>query len=435
MKVALVSFYMMETSIPLCRYLKLVGTDVDLYCLLPHSSQNTFVFNFLNNEQPNGFIDAGTIRTALGENLYNYLDNINTRVFIYPDNRIDEYLLKDMYFAYIFVKFIKEQRYDLIHILHSDNRIWFFIKFFIRKETNIQTLHEVTSHESNSSFHEKMRLNMLIKKSTPLIFHSNISKQRFIEYRQQLSPKQMNDDNLIMIRFGLFETYKCFSNPSENARKDSKITILNFGRIVPNKGIHHLIEAVKILQDKYNIHLIVAGEGNPYFNFDGIKSYEFINRFISNEEIVNLIESCSMVVLPYTSASQSGVPMTVFSFCKPIIASNIAGFKEVIDHLKTGVLVDDLTGQGFATSIEKLLANESLIEDMEQNIRMKYSVGEFSWTAIADQTVRFYTEQIGGNHKNAPQTIRLFMQILFLQFRAVFVNLKLSFMNKIKHSK
>jgi glycosyltransferase involved in cell wall biosynthesis len=237
-----------------------------------------------------------------------------------------------------------------------------------------------------------------------------------------------------MIRFGLFETYKCFSNPSVKLSGNEKITILNFGRIVPNKGINLLIEAVRILQDKYPIHLIVAGEGKPYFDFNGIKSYQFINRFISNEEIVNLIESCSMVVLPYTSASQSGVPMTVYSFCKPVVASNIAGFKEVIDHLKTGILVDEITGKGFASSIEILLANADIMRDMEQNIKMKYSEGEFSWTAIAAQTLRFYKELLKGNHNNVPNTIRIFIQIFFLQVHTVFVNLKMSFMNKIKLS-
>jgi glycosyltransferase involved in cell wall biosynthesis len=272
----------------------------------------------------------------------------------------------------------------------------------------------------------------LIKKATPIIFHSYISKNRFIEYRKIIPTKIISDDNLIMIRFGLFETYKCFSNRSENISKNEKITILNFGRIVPNKGIHLLIEAVKILQDKYTIHLIVAGDGNPYFDLNGIKSYEFINRFISNEEIVNLIESCTMVVLPYTSASQSGVPMTVYSFCKPIVASNIAGFKEVIDHLKTGILVDDITGKAFASAIELLLGNDDLIRDMEENIKKKYSEGEFSWSVIASQTMKFYKEQIESNHKKSPQTINIFLQILILQLRTVFVNLKMSFKDRIK---
>jgi glycosyltransferase involved in cell wall biosynthesis len=432
MKVALVSFYMMETTIPLARYLSQAGIDVDLYSLLPKGYQNTFVFDFIKDKQPEGFVDSEITRAALGENLINYLANVNTKVYIFPNERSDEYLLRDIYSAFKLAKYIKKRKYDLIHVVHSDNRFWFFLNFFIRREKTVQTLHEVTSHEANNSYPERRKLNILVNNSTPIIFHSNISLNRFLEYRQVLGRKERSKDNLVMIRFGLFETYKCFKSQSTKPIKTTEIVILNFGRIVPYKGIHLLIEAVKILQDKYPIHLIVAGEGNPYFDFNDINSYEFINRFISNEEIVDLIESCTMVVLPYISASQSGVPMAVYVFDKPVVASKIAGFKEVIDHLKTGILVDDLTGSAFAFAIETLLVNHNLLNDMEQKIKLKYSVGEFSWPFIADQTISFYKKQLATNVKKAPRTLHAFFEILFLQIYSTSVNLRMSFINKLK---
>jgi hypothetical protein len=99
------------------------------------------------------------------------LGKVNTKVFIFPDRRFDEYTLKDMYYAFLLAKYIKKRKYDLIHIIHSDNRFWFFFNFFIRKEKVVQTLHEVTSHEANNSYPGMRKLNMLIKKSTPIIFH------------------------------------------------------------------------------------------------------------------------------------------------------------------------------------------------------------------------------------------------------------------------
>ena len=151
MKVAIVSFYVMETTIPLARHLSLSGIDIDLFSLLPQGNQNTFVFDFMSNRQPDGFVDSNITRTTLGKNLCDYLGKVNTKVFIFPDRRIDEYTLKDMYYAFLLAKYIKKRKYDLIHIIHSDNRFWFFFNFFIRKEKVVQTLHEVTSHEANNS--------------------------------------------------------------------------------------------------------------------------------------------------------------------------------------------------------------------------------------------------------------------------------------------
>src|SRR5690606_32283049 len=121
---------------------------------------------------------------------------------------------------------------------------------------------------------------------------------------------------------------------------------------------------------------------------------QFINRSLTNEEIVKLIEESDMVVLPYTSASQSGIPMTVYSFNKPIVASNIDGLSEVIDHLKTGILVDQLSGQSFADSIEKLILDKELKNKMKENIANKYTNGEYSWSSIANRTINFYQKQI-----------------------------------------
>ncbi|MEO9146695.1 MAG: glycosyltransferase family 4 protein [Ginsengibacter sp.] len=386
----------MESTIPLAKYLAREGVEIDLYCLLPQSGQNTYVFDFLKNPQPNGFVDANITKETLGKKLCQYLSGTQLKNFIIPDGRYDRLFLKDLYSAYKFARHLKKKKYDLIHIIHSSRRFWLFLYFFIPKRKIIQTLHEVTSHDGESDPLDLLPLKWLIKNATPVIFHSNISKNRFIEFRESISTKRISDAPLALIRFGLFETYHYF-NTNLHPVKNKEINILNFGRIVPSKGIHLLIDAVRLLQDKYPIHLTVAGDGKPYFDFKGIKNYEFINRFIPNEEIVSLIEDCDIVVIPYTSASQSGIPMTVYAFNKPIIASNIAGLKEVIDNQKTGILVDNISASSLAASIESLLSDTNLRNEMAENIKKKYTAGEFSWPHIAKQTLSFYSKQLEGN--------------------------------------
>lgn len=392
MKIALVSFYVMESSIPLAKHLSLTQADIDLYCLLPNGNQNAFVFNFMSNKQPNGFIDSKIAKNAMGEKLCNYLSSVNTKIYIYPNRWFQKIFFQDLYYAYLLAKYIKKNKYDLIHIIHTSKRFWIFFYFFMDKRKIIQTLHEVTSHEAKTPFFDKWILKLLIKNSTPVIFHSNISKSRFIEFRKLLKSKKAKEDNLTMIRFGLYETYQLYAGRPVKNNSDN-INILNFGRIVPYKGINILIEAVKLLQDKYPIHLIVAGNGTPYFDFEGIHSFEFINKSISNEEMAKLIEGCKMVVLPYSSVSQSGIPMTVFLFNKPIVASNIEGLREVIDHMETGILVDNINAESLASSIKILLENGELSNYISKNIERKYGEGEFSWRSIAEKTFLFYKRQ------------------------------------------
>ncbi len=394
MKVAIVSFYMMEPTMPLAKHLALKGVSVDLYSLLPKADQNTFVFNFLKNKQPNGFVNQTIMQNTFGKRLCSYLSEVNTRVFIYPTGRIARLFLIDIYYAYRFARHIKKQKYDLVHIIHISETFWKYLYFFLDKKKIVQTLHEVTSHESTTPKYREDIMKTLINNSTPVIFHSNISKCRFIDFADQITDKKISKNNLAMIRFGLYETYHCFSGNFEKEKTNDAITILNVGRIVPYKGIHLLLDAVRILQKTYPVHLIVAGKGEPYFDFKGIDSYEFLNRSYTNEEVIQLIQECDMVVLPYTSGSQSGVPMTVFAFNKPVVASNLPSFKEVIDHMETGILVNDLSAETLASSIEVLLKNKEMNEIMANNIQKKYSEGEFSWSAIAEKTLSFYKNQV-----------------------------------------
>lgn len=405
MKVAIVSFQFMDSTIPLAKSIMLKGVKVDLFCVMKHRNQNAFVFDFTNNLQPNGFVDSTIAKSVIGEKILNYLSEINMKVFIYPVRRLHKYLLGDLYYSYKLIRYIKKNNYDIIHIIPAVGRFPFFVLRFLKNKKLILTLHEVTSHESNTSHLEMVMLKWIINNSIPIIFQSNTTKNRFIRFQETQLKKMALKNNLIMNRFGLYQTYCCFKSQVSLHLDKKRQNILFLGRIVPYKGINILIEAVKILQDQYPIHLVVAGNGEPYFDFKGINSHDFINRSVTNEEIVRLIEESDIVVLPYTSASQSGIPMTVFAFNKPIVASNIDGLSEVIDHMKTGILVDILNGQSFADSIEELLIDKELQKKMEENIKKKYSEGEYSWSSIADRTIDFYqtnykfnTHKIGSNN-------------------------------------
>ena len=66
MKVALISFYCLDSTMPLAKNLSLKGIDVDLFCILNQWNQNAFLFEFTNNLQPNGFIDKQIANSAVG---------------------------------------------------------------------------------------------------------------------------------------------------------------------------------------------------------------------------------------------------------------------------------------------------------------------------------------------------------------------------------
>lgn len=389
---------MLESVLPLAKYIAEEGNEVHVFATLPSPNQNAYVIDFNSNRQPKGFIPSNVIAQQAGSKLWAYISGIRLNFFIFSAGVGVKAFLPDIYYAWKLSQHLKKNKYDVINLVHFSGRFYACLLFFLRKENVVQTLHEVTAHTGKTSNYVLAALKQLINYNIPVIFHSDVSKNRFIEFRKAFSKADAINSLYTTIPFGLYETYLNFV-PADNKSKpslsgDKKYTVLHFGRIVPYKGIDILIEAVKIAQSTVPVHLVIAGSGKPYFDFDGINSYEFINKELTNEEIVNLIQDCSVVVCPYKSASQSGIPVTVYPFYKPIIASNQGGFAEIIDHNSTGLIVQELTPEALANCIIKLASNQEVATQMALNIKTKFAQGVYNWSNIAKKTLSFYRNNL-----------------------------------------
>ncbi len=394
MKVALISAYSIDATMPLTKHLAEENVDVHLFGIMPKFNQNVFVVDFSKNKQPYGFVDSKILYQKMGKSLCDYLSKVKTKFFVFPAGGGKKAFFPDIYYAWKFSQHIIKGKYDVVHLIHTANRFSLLLLHFLRKQNLIQTLHEVTAHQSSNTGSYNIRiLNKLIERNIPIIFHSQTSKDRFVNYHYSVTSSDLQKDQTTIIRFSVHQTYLHFVPAQLNTTRkpiDKSIpVILHIGRVVPYKGIDILIDAVKIIQKAQPVHLIVAGGGDSYFSFDGVDSYEFLNYSVSNEEIIDLIKNSTVVVCPYRSASQSGIPMTVFPFNKPIIASNIGGFAEVIEHNINGVLVDKIDAPSFAEAIGNFISNKELRDKMVVNIS-NFQKGEFSWSNIAKSTLNFY---------------------------------------------
>lgn len=172
----------------------------------------------------------------------------------------------------------------------------------------------------------------------------------------------------------------------------NKKTLLFFGFIRDYKGLDILIESFGELDKSYQ--LLVAGE--VYGNFS--KYDELINKnpnkenihkhikYISDNEVSTYFSASDICVLPYKSATQSGITGISFHFETPMIATDVGGLAEIISHEKTGLICELPNANCLAKSIK------SYFEDYKQEgfvENIKKLKQELSWEVFADKILEF----------------------------------------------
>ena len=83
--------------------------------------------------------------------------------------------------------------------------------------------------------------------------------------------------------------------------------------------------------------------------------------------------------------------MTAFAFRKPVIATDVGGFKDVVNNGVTGLLIPPRNSSALANAIESLVFNEKMLLEMGKNIeQFENSDPTFSWPKIVHKMLNAY---------------------------------------------
>ncbi|MFI3318600.1 MAG: glycosyltransferase family 4 protein [Rikenellaceae bacterium] len=205
----------------------------------------------------------------------------------------------------------------------------------------------------------------------------------------------------------LFSPHPMFENFGERlARAEAAAALgvaanvryaLFFGLIRDYKGLDILLEALSIMRDRGTLEgrkLIVAGEfytpKQPYLDkieASGLAPYIVMHdRFIPDEYVSAYFSLADFLVLPYHSASQSGVTQIAYNFSLPMVVTNVGGLPEIVPDGRVG-LVCEPTGDGVAEAMTKIWEDQ-LIATFTENFIVERR--RFSWAAMCDKIEELY---------------------------------------------
>lgn len=158
--------------------------------------------------------------------------------------------------------------------------------------------------------------------------------------------------------------------------KDDQV-ILFFGYVRKYKGLDILLKAFpKILEKFPNTFLLIVGEfyDNPANYFKLIEKLnitervKLINQFVPNEDVAKYYLSSDVVVLPYRSATQSGILNVAYGFNKPVIVTNVGGLAEFVIEGKTGFVIKPDSEDEIVKGYEEYLSKKDEVNFIENII-------------------------------------------------------------------
>ena len=176
--------------------------------------------------------------------------------------------------------------------------------------------------------------------------------------------------------------------------------VLYLGRFHPKKCPGDLVKAFpKVIEKVPNAKLIFAGKGEEEMKLKelvsnlGLKDKVIFAGFVSEDEKWDLLKRCDIFVLP---SVVEGHPITVIeamACSKPVIATNLGPFPEIIKNGKTGLLVPVHSLDELADAITELALDKDKRKEMGKMAR-KDIEERFDINKIADDYLRIYEELI-----------------------------------------
>jgi glycosyltransferase involved in cell wall biosynthesis len=228
-----------------------------------------------------------------------------------------------------------------------------------------------------------------------------LSRYAFLSAKYFIVHSEEDGSNLLslkpsaVVRRNVHPTYSIFGEFASYGKSQARIelgicsdkrVVLFFGLIRAYKGLKCLIRAMAKVVKSIDCVLLIVGEfyesKEEYLTLIkelGLEQHIIVrDEYVKNEAVSLYFSSADVVVLPYVTATQSGIVQIAFGLNKPVITTNVGGLPEAVEDGKTGFIVDPESPDKLAEAILKFYAGD-YEATFARNI--KANAGAFSWNA------------------------------------------------------
>lgn len=276
---------------------------------------------------------------------------------------------------------IRKEHFDAIYFesLHAWNLP---IMLMSGKSKTYQVIHEVIPHEGDSQAKMVNLMNKAVVKFADTIVLRNKTYVQDMIDRYGISTERVK-------YLELWRRYSEYTAPVHNGR------VLFFGRINPYKGADNLLDIVRQCSD---IQFDVIGRVDSQMQeiieqLSKEKNVKLNNGYVTDEEMRDAFINCDWVIVPYNSASQSGVIIDAYKYSRPVIAFAVGAIPEQIDTDKSGYLVEAGNNKKFAEKLKKAMSVNKDEYDAMSKYAYQYGRKKYATSGAVERFVELLEEK------------------------------------------
>jgi glycosyltransferase involved in cell wall biosynthesis len=245
----------------------------------------------------------------------------------------------------------------------------------LKNTPSVVFVHDPLPHpDLPGKFYEILE-NASIRQAARCIVLSGVLKSHLVN-------RGIEQDHIDVVPLGPF----VYTSSVQPGRDKNRIpTLLFFGRLQPYKGLNNLLNSYLEIRKDFSCRLIIAGDGDLSQYMGKLKHLEdvtLVNRWIGENEIGEIFTRSDLVVLPYSSASQSGVIPIAAAHGLPVIATKVGALSEQIEDGVSGWLIPSDDAQALTRAIREVLSNLQQARQRGEALKDRYEK-LFGWGQAA----------------------------------------------------
>lgn len=315
------------------------------------------------------FVVTGKVKGQPGKEGKNGLKIFRTSLFPLTNLSHSPLIYTLSLLPFIFLRSLTLIKKEKIELLHCHGFLSSFLGYLLAKITNIRYIATVQRLETKHWLKKKVYIN-----ASCCIGSSFAVKKYF----QEIGCK-----NIEVIPNGI--DLQRFRNLDHSK---NGFVVMTVARLEKVKGIEYLIRAIK------NFQLLIIGEGSERKNLETLvkelnlqDKVKFLGE-IPNQEVPQYLAKASCFVLPSLKEGFGIVILEAMAAGVPVIATNVGGIPDIVEHEHTGILVEKGNAEQIAEAIEKIYSNEALRETLIRNATS--NLEKYNWNNIIQQVLNIY---------------------------------------------